>query len=284
MLLKATLDTYKTVTDLLIDVYFSFSKTQRKIFYYLRTFTRTRKNCFPSQARIAERCGCTREYANKVIKLFVSMGILKKIVRNGITCLYDMCPTIKYLDLKDPKIWETSKEERRLELEEACQKNPEFTENFTAEFTRIYKKTSSSHKTTKEPSSDLKEKKKLIDSLPVNQRTKQNLKRFSLRTIKIGIQETKKVNHDSFAGFLFSTCKSIEASPSDFELEKVVCPKEQKQTLLSLLKQVQGVLDCVFGDQGVLVKFKGMVVRSIGYGQKDALSVAQNIIDQALSK
>jgi hypothetical protein len=67
-----------------------FTKLQRRIWKFLQRFRCDHKLLFMSTKYIAMQCGCCIRTVQSATKLFVSMGLLSKVIRNYATNIYDI--------------------------------------------------------------------------------------------------------------------------------------------------------------------------------------------------
>ena len=103
--------------------YASLSKTGRKIFNYIQFMCgKFRGSCFPSQQRIANYAGCTRETANRLVKKLVKMRMLIKTTPPYRSCIYRIPKDIEKINFKQyvNYKWDTFVKHRELSTLGKC--------------------------------------------------------------------------------------------------------------------------------------------------------------------
>lgn len=195
---------HSTQIEEFAQFYFSLSKTQKEIWRYLHWFCSTYERVQPSHEHIAEKIGCARRTVIRAIKHFVKEGWLGAAKAFWKTCTYFIADWLKEVDLS------------KLSWKSLPQKEPDFTGNVTQNVTPIKELPKDilnvregegvQHTKIKE-----EEMPPEVRSLPLKQRDKELLSRYSSQVLRYAIEDAKsygRLRHvRNWAALITSRCK-----------------------------------------------------------------------------
>lgn len=191
------------------NLYPMLTPVQKKIWNYLHWFCRNYRVVKPSHKHIAEKVGCHRDTVIQAIKKFTELGWLMTLKKMWRTCTYFIAEHILRLD-------PTKKDTFRREPPKP-ENPPNPTQNPTVNPTHINQVSNCKRNVRDDSVQNVKKdfEKEVpyeVDNLPIPQKDKHLLSKFSLRVLRLAIEDfvtyQRLYRVRNTAAFITSRCKA----------------------------------------------------------------------------
>lgn len=206
------------------NLYPMLTRTQKKIWNYLHWFCSNYRVVKPSHKHIAEQVGCHRDTVIQAIKKFTELGWLMTLKKAWRTCTYFISEHILRLD--------PTKKETFKRVPPEPEKSPNPTVNPTVNPTHINQVNKSIRNVRNDNVQD--ERKNIkndipyeVEKLPVSQKDKHFLSRFSPRVLMLAIEDfvtyQRLYRVKNVAAFITSRCKAYIQKLRGRKEDTVLC-------------------------------------------------------------